>query len=128
MVLDSSAIIAIELQEPGFERLVDRIGEAEAVLIGVPTIFETAMVLSGRRGQDARPWLRGFLRSVEAEAVAFTEEHLEATVDAFLRFGRGRHPAKLNFGDCMAYAVAAVAGMPLLYTGNDFAKTDIRAA
>jgi ribonuclease VapC len=128
MVIDSSAIVAIELQELGFERLVDKMGEAEAVLIGVPTMFETAMVLSGRRGRDARPWLRGFLRSVEAEIVPFTEEHLDAAIDVFLRFGRGRHPAKLNFGDCMAYAVAAVAGMPLLYTGNDFAQTDIPAA
>jgi ribonuclease VapC len=128
MVLDSSAIIAIELKEPGFERLIDRIGEAKAVIIGVPTMFETVMVLSRRRGQDARPWLRGFLRSARAEAVTFTEEHLDAAIDAFLRFGKDRHRAALNFGDCMAYAVAAVAGMPLLYTGNDFAQTDIPAA
>jgi ribonuclease VapC len=66
-------------------------------------MFETAMVLSRRWGQGARPWLRGLLRSVGAEAVPFTEEHLEAAMDAFLRFGRGRHPAKLNFGDCMTY-------------------------
>jgi ribonuclease VapC len=128
MVLDSSAIIAIELREPGFERLLDRIGGANAVIIGVPTMFETVIVLSRRRGQNARSWLRGFLRSVEAEAVPFTEEHLDAAVDAFLRFGKGRHRAALNFGDCMAYAVAAVAGMPLLYSGNDFAQTDIPAA
>ena len=128
MVLDSSAIIAIELQEPGFERLIDRIGDAKAVVIGIPTMFETAIVLSMRRGQDARPWLRGFLRSTKAEAVLFTDEHLDAAIDAFLRFGKGRHRAALNFGDCMAYAVAAVAGLPLLYTGNDFAQTDIPAA
>ena len=128
MIIDSSAIIAIEFEEPGFERLVNKIGEAEAVLIGVPTMFETAMVPSRRRGHEARLWLRGFLRSVDAEAVPFTEEHLDAAVDAFLRFGRGRHRAALNFGDCMAYAVAAVAGMPLLYTGNDFAQTDIPGA
>jgi ribonuclease VapC len=128
MVLDSSAIIAIELQEPGFERLIDKIGDAKAVVIGIPTMFETAIVLSMRRGQDARPWLRGFLRSTKAEAVLFTDEHLDAAIDAFLRFGKGRHRAALNFGDCMAYAVAAVAGLPLLYTGNDFAQTDIPAA
>ena len=128
MVLDSSAIIAIELQEPGFERLIDKIGDAKAVVMGIPTMFETAIVLSRRRGQDARPWLRGFLRSAKAEAVPFTDEHLDAAIDAFLRYGKGRHRAALNFGDCMAYAVAAVAGMPLLYTGNDFAQTDIPAA
>jgi ribonuclease VapC len=128
MVLDSSAIVAIELQEPGFERLIDKIGDAKAVVIGIPTMFETAIVLSRRRGQDARPWLRGFLRSAKAEAVTFTDEHLDAAIDAFLRYGKGRHRAALNFGDCMAYAVAAVAGLPLLYTGNDFAQTDIPAA
>jgi ribonuclease VapC len=128
MVLDSSAIIAIELRESGFERLIDKIGDAKAVVIGIPTMFETAIVLSRRRGQDARPWLGGFLRSAKAEAVTFTEEHLDAAIGAFLRFGKGRHRAALNFGDCMAYAVAAVAGLPLLYTSSDFAQTDIPAA
>jgi ribonuclease VapC len=128
MVLDSSAIVAIELQEPGFESLVDRIRDADAVLIGLPTMFETAMVLTGRRVRDARPWLRGFLQSVDAEAVPFTEAHLNAAMEAFLRFGKGRHPAALNFGDCMSYAVAKVANMPLLYVGNDFPQTDIAPA
>ena len=59
---------------------------------------------------------------------AFHEEHLDAAITAFLRFGRGRHPAALNFGDCMTYAVASVAGMPLLFTGDDFSRTDIARA
>ncbi len=128
MVLDSSAVVAIELQEPGYERLIDKIGRAQSVEIGTPTMFETAMVLSARRHRDARTGLRGFLRNSDAKVVAFTEEHFDAAMDAFLRFGKGRHPAGLNFGDCMSYAVAAVAGMPLLYTGNDFSKTDITPA
>jgi ribonuclease VapC len=86
------------------------------------------MVLTARLGQDARPLLFAFLRRLEAEVVAFNEEHVDAATTAFLRFERGRHPAGLNFGDCMAYAVASVAGMPLAFTGDDLARTDIARA
>ena len=127
MVLDSSAIVAIHLREPGHERLIDRIEGAEVVVVGVPTLLETMMVLTARLGHDARPLLSAFLRRMDAEVVPFHEEHLDAAAAAFLRFGRGRHPAALNFGDCMSYAVASVAGMPLLFTGEDFGRTDIAA-
>jgi ribonuclease VapC len=129
MVLDSSAIVAIHLKEAGYERLLELIDEAieraEVLLIGVPTLLETAMVLTARLDKDARPLLSRFLRQIEAEVVAFNREHFEAATQAFLKFGRGRHPAALNFGDCMAYGVASVAGMPLLFTGGDFTRTDI---
>ncbi|MGO9257806.1 MAG: type II toxin-antitoxin system VapC family toxin [Bryobacteraceae bacterium] len=128
MVLDSSAIVAIHLREPGHDRLIEAIDDAEVVVVGVPTLLETAVVLTTRLGQDARPVLSAFLRRLEAEVVAFNQDHLDAATTAFLRFGRGRHPAALNFGDCMAYAVASVAGMPLLFTGEDFARTDIKQA
>ena len=128
MVLDSSAIVAIHLREPGHERLIERIDDAEVVVVGVPTLLESAMVLTARLGHDARPMLFAFLRRVEAEVIAFNEEHLDAAANAFLRFGRGRHAAALNFGDCMSYAVASVAGMALLYTGEDFGRTDIARA
>lgn len=128
MVLDSSALVAIHLKEPGYERLVDAIDRAEIVAIGVPTLLETAIVLSARLGRDARPLLLTFLRRIEAEWIPFNEEHFDAAAAAFLRFGRGRHPAGLNFGDCMSYAVASLAGLPLLFTGEDFPKTDIAAA
>jgi ribonuclease VapC len=128
MVLDSSAIVSIHLREPGHERLIDRIDDAEVVVVGVPTLLETAMVLTARLGHDARPMLFTFLRRVEAEVIAFNEEHLDAAATAFIRFGRGRHPAALNFGDCMSYAVASVAGMALLFTGEDFGRTDIAQA
>jgi len=72
--------------------------------------------------------LNGLLRNISAEIVPFTEEHYEAAVSAFLRYGKGQHPAGLNFGDCMSYALAIVSGLPLLYTGKDFSKTDIQAA
>ena len=128
MVLDTSAIVSIFLRESGYESLRAKIEAAEVVLVGVPTLFETAMVLSGRKAVDSRPAIAVFLRQIEAEVVAFNEEHLDAAVTAFIRFGRGHHPAKLNFGDCMSYAVASVAGMPLLFMGNDFSKTDIAQA
>jgi ribonuclease VapC len=132
MVLDSSAIVAIHLKEPGYERIVDILGGAvnrsEAVAIGTPTLLETTMVLSARIGKDTRPLVSAFVQRIGAEVIAFQQEHLDAAASAFLRFGRGRHRAALNFGDCMAYAVASVSGMPLLFTGDDFSRTDITAA
>ncbi len=128
LILDSSAILAVMLAEPGFDRILDRIGAAERVGIGAPTALEAAIVLSARWRLDARRLLLDFLREAEAEVVPFGVEHFEAALDAFLKYGKGRHPAALNFGDCLAYAVAEVAGLPLLFTGNDFAKTDIASA
>ena len=128
MVLDTSAIVAIHLKEPGFRQLIEKIDQASVIAVGVPTLLETTMVLSSRLSRDARVLVLSSLKRMNAELVPFTETHLDVATEAFLRFGRGRHPAGLNFGDCMAYAIAAVAGLPLLYTGNDFARTDIRAA
>lgn len=128
LVLDTSAIVAVHFREPGYERLISAVESARVVLVGIPTALEAAIVLSARLGRDARPLLSSFLRRVGAVLVAFREEHLDAAIAAFLRFGRGRHPAELNFGDCLSYAVAAVAGLPLLFTGEDFAHTDIPAA
>ncbi|HTS64215.1 MAG TPA: type II toxin-antitoxin system VapC family toxin [Candidatus Acidoferrales bacterium] len=125
MVLDSSAIVAIQLKEPGYDRLLEALDHADVVIVGVPTLLESAIVLTARLGQDARPLLFAFLRRIEAEIVPFNEAHLDAAANAFLRFGRGRHPAALNFGDCMAYAVASVSGLPLLCKGEDFIQTDI---
>lgn len=125
MVLDSSAIVAIHLQEPGYERLIDLMDGAQIVVVGIPTVLETTMVLTARLKRDALPIVYEFLRRLRAEVVPFNEQHLDAAVIAYIRFGRGRHPAALNFGDCMSYAVASVAGMPLLFTGEDFKRTDI---
>jgi ribonuclease VapC len=128
MVLDSSAIVAIHLREPGYESLLDKIDAAEVVVVGVPTLLETMMVLTARLAQDARPLLFAFLRRLDAEVVPFNLEHFDAAATAFNRFGRGRHPAGLNFGDCLSYAIASVSGMPLLFTGEDFGRTDIGRA
>lgn len=128
MVLDSSAIVAIHLRERGHEELIEKIEAAPVIVAGVPTVLETVMVLSARIRQDARPLVYGFLRRLQTEIVAFNDEHLDAAVTAFLLFGRGRHPAALNFGDCMAYAVASVSELPLLFTGEDFTRTDVARA
>lgn len=125
LVLDSSAILAVILEEPGYEQVLDKIAEAGTVLVGAPTLLETAIVLSARIGAEAWKHLRWFLREAGAEVVPFSLDHCEAALDAFQRFGKGRHPASLNFGDCMSYATAQLAALPLLYTGQDFAKTDL---
>jgi ribonuclease VapC len=128
MILDTSALVSIIIEEPGYERLLQKANTANVTLVGAPLAFEAAMVLSARLGRDARSTLHGLLRTIGAEIVPFTEEHYEAALSAFLRYGKGRHPAGLNFGDCMSYAFARVSGLPLLYTGDDFSKTDIQSA
>ena len=125
MVLDTSTIVALVLKEPGHERLAVQIDQAREVLVGAPSVVEAAMVLSSRMRQDARPVLQVLLRQVRAQVVPFDDDHVWAATAAFLRFGRGRHAAALNFGDCMSYAVASIAGQPLLYTGDVFSKSDI---
>ena len=128
MILDSSAILAVIFREPGYEVLIRRITGAPLVAVGAPTLVETALVLTARLGRDVRLMLSEFVRQAEAEIVPFTEEHYQAAIDAFARFGKGRHPAALNLGDCLTYAVARVAAMPLLFTGDDFQKTDLPPA
>ena len=128
MMIDSSALVALHLKEPGWETILDKIARAEIAVISAPALLESAIVLSARTGQDARAMLRASLQRLGIQVVPFTEEHYDAAIDAFLRFGKGRHPASLNFGDCMAYAAFAVSGLPLLYTGDDFLQTDIEAA
>ena len=128
MVVDSSALVAILRAEPGHEGLLQKALSADRTVVGASVACETAMVLSGRWHRDARSTLYGLLRSIGAEIVPFNEQHYEAAVSAFLRFGKGRHPAGLNLGDCMSYAFARVSELPLLYTGDDFSKTDVQAA
>ncbi|HSD29272.1 MAG TPA: type II toxin-antitoxin system VapC family toxin [Vicinamibacteria bacterium] len=128
MILDSSAIAGVVLREPGFETLVSKVAQAEALAVGAPTLAEAGIVLTARLGRDTRGLLQGLLREWDAATVAFGEEHWREAVSAYDRFGRGRHEARLNFGDCMAYAVAKLADEPLLCTGGDFAKTDLKLA
>lgn len=127
MILDASAVVAILLREPGFEPLLAAIGEATAVGIGAPTLVESGIVVAARLGPGARDLAATMIREAEVEVIPFAEDHGIVAVDAFLRYGKGRHRANLNFGDCLSYAVAVLAARPLLFVGEDFRHTDIPA-
>jgi ribonuclease VapC len=86
---------------------------------------ETGIVLAARLGIAGKTLLARFVQEAGLTVLPLTDEHWPVAVDAFVRFGKGRHPAALNFGDCLTYAVSRVAGQPLLYVGQDFAKTDL---
>jgi ribonuclease VapC len=129
MTLDSSALLAILFAEAGYLDLVDRILEADAVRVGAPTLVETTLVVAGRRPAiAAAATVESLIRELGVTVVPFGEREQEHAVEAFLRFGRGRHAARLNFGDCLAYATAAAANDNLMFVGSDFAKTDARPA
>lgn len=127
MVVDTSAIIAISREEPGYEALVDTI-LATPSLIAAPAVLEYGMVLSNDFNDQVYPKVLELLRRLGVEIVPFTPEMAERAVAAFLRYGKGRHPASLNFGDCISYALAISTGRPLLWAGEDFALTDARPA
>lgn len=128
MIIDSSAILAVIVKEPGYERIIHELAASPATRIGAPTRLETGIVLMARFGPRGKTALARFLQENSIETVAFDEGHAIAALDAYSRFGKGRHPAALNLGDCCTYAVASVAGEPLLCTGDDFARTDLLLA
>ena len=125
MIVDSSAILAIVFQEAGYETLLDSMEGSPGAAAGTPTLAETGIVLQARLGDDAHGLLERMLDELGIQEVPFGEIHWREAMDAYRRFGKGRHPAALNFGDCMTYAVAKLAGEPLLFTGNDFGRTDL---
>jgi ribonuclease VapC len=129
VIVDTSALMAVIVREPGHEAIIDLLADAGTVAgIGAPTAAELGLVLSARLRTDARPVIGGLLERFEIEIIEFTDEHWRAGVDAFLRYGRGRHKAALNFGDCLSYAVASLAQEPLLFVGDDFGLTDQESA
>lgn len=129
MIVDTSAVVAVVFQEDGYERLLALLtDDASRTGIGTPTVVELGIVLSARLGTDATTIVADLLRQFEIDEVPFGEPHWRKAVAAFWRYGRGRHRAALNFGDCLAYAVARLAGEPLLFVGQDFAQTDLAAA
>ncbi|MCW2987395.1 MAG: PilT protein domain protein [Solirubrobacterales bacterium] len=115
-------------EEDGHSELFKALMAAEKVGVGAPTLFETAMVLHSSKGPIARSALSRFLEQNEIIPIPFGESHAEVACRAFVCFGKGRHPARLNFGDCMTYATAKIAAAPLLFIGDDFTKTDLIAA
>ena len=128
MIVDGSAIVAVFMKEPGFDGLVDKLVGAASLGIGTPNLLECGMVLTARLRRDARPLLFRFLQEFVIIPVSFGDEHCREAMDAYMRFGKGRHPAALNLGDCCAYATARLAEQPLLCTGGDFARTDVELA
>lgn len=125
MVIDSSAIIAIVRREP--EGIAFRLAIlTDAVrLMSAATKLECAMVMIGRTGPGAARDLDELLREFEVTIVPFDDRQADIARDAFARFGKGRHRAALNFGDCAAYALAVAEAEPLLFKGTDFAATDV---
>lgn len=128
MILDSSAIVAILLREPDHEALLERLASTETAAVGTPTLTECGIVLSARLGAQGKTLLARFVEEATLSVIPFTTEHHLAALDAYLRYGKGRHAAALNFGDCMTYATARLAGQPLLCVGDDFTRTDLALA
>jgi ribonuclease VapC len=125
VIVDSSAIVAVLLRQPGYEPILGQLAQATDPGIGAPTLVETGIVLGARLGVPGRTLLARFAQETGLVVVPFGDDHWGAAVDAFLRFGKGRHPAGLNLGDCLTYAVARLADEPLLCLGDDFAQTDL---
>ena len=125
MILDTSALIAIVLDEPERAMFVARIRAADVVAVASTTLVEAGIVLSSRMGESAVRVVADLVIASDAVVVEFGPEHWQEAIAAWWRFGKGRHAASLNFGDCLAYAMSKVAGLPLLAKGDDFARTDV---
>jgi ribonuclease VapC len=128
MVIDSSAIIAILLAEPEqllFNRLI---GQKSARRMSVASLLEITIVIESRKGSVGKSKVDAYIDSAGIEIVPVDLKQGETAREAYRRFGRGRHPAALNFGDCFSYALAIAMGEPLLFKGTDFSKTDVTAA
>ncbi len=128
IVVDTSALIAILIGDSEARTFVQSILASDEALVGAPTAFEFRMVAQAERFGKGEGEIDAILRLPRLCIVDWSPILLGDADEAFKRFGKGRHPAKLNFGDCMSYALAKSLGCPLLYKGEDFAKTDIVSA
>jgi ribonuclease VapC len=129
MVVDTSALVAILFAEPDAERFARALGDAPVRLLSAVTRAELSFVIEGRKGETGRADdLKLLLRDGGFDIVSVTLQQAEIAVEAFRRFGRGRHRAALNIGDCFAYALAGATDHTLLFKGDDFIHTDIRSA
>ena len=128
MILDTSAVVAMIRHEPEAESLAKKMDLAATVQIGAPTLVEATLVFIGHHDLPGHTALSSFLEERSVVTIPFDNRHWYAAEEAFIRFGKGRHAAGLNLGDCMSYATARIAKEPLLFVGNDFAKTDIPPA
>jgi ribonuclease VapC len=128
MILDTSAMMAILLDEAERALFIRRIEAEPRVRASAASVLEVSMVLEARFGGASEGILDLFLHRAGVEIVPFDQDQLAVARTAFRRFGKGRHPAGLNFGDCFAYALARFMDEPLLFKGNDFPRTDIASA
>lgn len=128
MVLDTSVLIAILLNEPEADRFLDFIGRTDFCFLSTVSFIEAHIVAVGRLKEPGGSRLRRLVDALETTLVPVDEEQAFLAQDAFDRYGKGRHPAQLNFGDCISYAAARSLNEPLLFKGDDFSKTDIQPA
>lgn len=125
LCLETSAVVAISFDEATAPELKREIEGADRLYIGAATLFEAILVISRRTGVDAEERLLALMRGLNVEIVPFDADQLRFAQSAYVRYGKGRHPAALNFGDCLSYAAAKASGARLLYVGDDFAQTDL---
>jgi len=125
MVIDTSALVAILTREPAAERLAATIDQDSRRLISAATVVELSLVMLGRYGEAGDVQIDRLLAGIAATVVPVGDGQLMLARDAALRFGRGRHPAALNFGDCFSYALSVESGEALLFVGDDFTHTDV---
>jgi ribonuclease VapC len=126
MVVDASAVLAILFEEPDSDAISKSILEAGVRLISAATVLEAGIVVESRFGSAGSADLDELIRAFELVVTPVTQDQVHTGREAFRRFGKGRHAAALNFGDCFSYALAHITGEPLLFKGNDFSLTDIR--
>lgn len=128
MIIDTSALLAILRVEPDARRIINAIKSSDRRTISAATLVEAGIVAEGRAGEQGARDLDAALARLRVDVAPLTESHAMHARRAFRRFGKGRHPARLNLGDCFAYALAKATGEPLLFKGVDFSKTDIEVA
>ena len=128
MIVDSSAILAIAFQEPEASRLASAIVQSPERHMSSLNWLETMMVIESRAGIEAADDVLLILAQLGVEPLPFDQSHMHEAHEAWRRYGKGRHPASLNLGDCCAYAASKIEGRPLLFKGNDFKKTDVDKA
>ncbi|MDE0177072.1 MAG: type II toxin-antitoxin system VapC family toxin [Gammaproteobacteria bacterium] len=128
MIVDTSALLAILQAEPENQLLAEAIEAVSRPTISVVSFVEASIVLDARHGAEGRDRLDRVIRESRMEIAPVDLEQAQIAREAFRDFGKGRHPARLNFGDCFVYALARQRGEPLLFKGDDFTRTDIRAA
>jgi len=128
MVIDTSAVVAILINEPDCECYIHALDRADSVQMSAASVLEVSMVVESRFGETAHLHLDKWIITAAVEVIVVTRDQVEAAREGFRRFGKGRHPAALNFGDCFSYGLAKMLGEPLLFRGGDFSQTDIRSA